>query len=62
LDGISVKDPSNVIGFFAKQIRDSLRLVGGHDILFEKVKEYIRDYLFGQTVELADLNKPERIR
>lgn len=33
-----------------------LRLVGGYDILYAKVKEFIKDHLFVQTVNLEDMN------
>jgi len=33
-----------------------LRLVSGYDVLYPKVKAFVRDHLFGQTVELEDAN------
>ncbi len=33
-----------------------LRLVSGYDVLYGKVKEFIKHYLFTQDVELEDLN------
>ncbi len=47
---------SSVIGYFAQTLRQELRLVGGHDILYGKVKEFIINYLFTKQVELEDLN------
>lgn len=33
-----------------------LRLVSGYDVLYPKVKTFVRDELFGKTVELENLN------
>jgi len=41
---------------FAQIIRKELRLVGGHDILYEKVKEFVTNFLFDKKVDLEDLN------
>jgi type III restriction enzyme len=46
----------NVIGFFARTIMRDLRLVGGQDMLFGKLKTFIQDRLFDQPVDLEDLN------
>lgn len=46
----------NMIGFFARSIMRDLRLVGGFDILFGKLKEFIELYLFDRAVDLSDLN------
>jgi len=48
--------PQNVIGFFANNIRRDMRLVGGFDILFGKLKTFMADHLFDQSVNLDDLN------
>lgn len=48
--------PQNVIGFFANNIRRDLRLVGGFDILFGKLKEFMGQFLFEAPVDLNDLN------
>ena len=47
---------SNAIGFFARMIKNDLHLVGGYDTLYEKVKEFVRDHLFTESVEIDDLN------
>ena len=49
-------DYSSVVGYFAQVIMKGLHLVGGYDILYGKVKEFIRDHLFQSTVQLEDLN------
>ena len=46
----------SALGFFAEAIRKELRMVGCYDILFGKVKEFVRDYLFTEKVDLEDLN------
>jgi type III restriction enzyme len=46
----------NVVGFFARTIMRDLRLVGGQDVLFGKIKTFIQERLFDRTVELDDLN------
>lgn len=51
-----VSDSTNAVGFFAQSIKNDLRLVGGYDILYEKVKDFIQNYLFGQPVDLNDRN------
>ncbi len=51
-------DPThqNVIGWFVQRIMRELRLFGCYDILFGKVKEFIRDGLFIEKVNLDDTN------
>ncbi len=48
--------PQNAIGFFAGAIHRDMRLVGGRDILFGKLKVFIRDHLFDRPVDLDDLD------
>jgi type III restriction enzyme len=51
-------DPTyqNVVGFFARSIMRDLRLVGGFDVMFGKIKEFIETELFDKPVDLEDLN------
>jgi type III restriction enzyme len=56
LDAGAVADWRNVVGWFAKSIKDDLRLVGGYDVLFGKLKRFIEDGLFDQPVNLDDPN------
>jgi type III restriction enzyme len=56
LDTAGVIDSSSVIGYFAQTIKKDLRLVGGYDVLYEKVKEFIRSRLFGRQINLDDPN------
>ncbi|MDD3608037.1 MAG: DEAD/DEAH box helicase family protein, partial [Candidatus Moranbacteria bacterium] len=56
LDSDFVPNYQSVIGYFAQIIRKELRLVGGHDVLYEKVKDFVANQLFEQKVDLEDLN------
>ncbi|MGR3175019.1 MAG: DEAD/DEAH box helicase family protein [Candidatus Scalindua sp.] len=56
LDTEFIADYNSVIGYFAATIRKELRLVGGHDILYGKVKEFIQYHLFTKEIDLEDLN------
>ncbi len=47
---------TSIITFFTKSIMTELRLYGGQDILYGKLKQFLRDKLFGQTVNLEDSN------
>ncbi|HLD26609.1 MAG TPA: DEAD/DEAH box helicase family protein [Patescibacteria group bacterium] len=46
----------SAIGYFAQTIKNELRLVGGYDILYGKVKEFIKEYPFEKSVDLEDAN------
>jgi type III restriction enzyme len=66
LDGTGPADYRSVVGFFTRQILRDLRLVGGYDVLYGKVKAYLRDALFkASPVDLEDpvilrnLSEPE---
>jgi type III restriction enzyme len=55
LDGAGPADYRSVIAFFARQLLQDLRLVGGYDILYGKVKTFVREHLFtGGSVDLED--------
>ncbi len=55
LDGSGPADYRSVVAFFARQLLKDLRLVGGYDVLYGKVKTFIREYLFnGPPVNLED--------
>lgn len=56
LETDSIPDFTAVIGFFAQNIMKELRLVSGYDILYEKVKIFVREYLFEKSVDLEDMN------
>ncbi len=46
----------SVIGYFAQTIMRELRLVSGYDVLYGKVKAFVRDELFDQPVDLESPN------
>lgn len=49
-------DSNSFIRYMTKSIFKDLRLFGGNDILYGKVKRFIQDYLFGESVNLEDKN------
>lgn len=49
-------DISALIKYFTKSIFYELRLVGGQEILYGKIKRFISDYLFGKEVNINDKN------
>lgn len=66
LDGSGPADYRSVVAFFARQLLKDLRLVGGYDLLYPKVRDFIREHLFATApVELEDavvlrnLSEPE---
>ncbi len=59
LDTAGVADVTSVIGYFAQTIMKDLRLVSGYDVLYGKVKTFVRDHLFTVPV---DLESPNTIR
>lgn len=55
MDGTGPADYRSVVAFFARQLLKELRLVGGYDLLYPKVREFLRDRLFaGDPVDLED--------
>ena len=56
LDSDTIPDYQSVVGYFTQTIMKELRLVSGYDILYEKVKHFIRKQLFGREVDLDELN------
>ena len=66
LEGGGPADFRSVVAFFARQLLKELRLVGGYDVLYGKVKTFIRESLFdGSPMNLEDpvilrnLSEPE---
>jgi type III restriction enzyme len=65
LDGSGPADYRSVVAFFARQLLKDLRLVGGYDLLYPKVRDFMREYLFVRPVDLDDpivlrnLSEPE---
>ena len=65
LDSSGLADYRTAVAFFARQLLKDLRMVGGYDQLYPKVKAFIRDHLFASPVNLEDpvilrnLSEPE---
>jgi len=66
LDGTGPADYRSVVGFFARQLLKELRLVGGYDIIYPKVKAFMGGHLFATSpvnledpVVLRNLSEPE---
>lgn len=65
LDALGPGDYRSVVAFFTRQILKDLRLVGGYDQLYPKVKAFMREHLFTTVVDLDDpvilrnLSEPE---
>ncbi len=56
LDSTGVGDYRNVIGYFARTLKRELRLVSGYDVLYGKIKDFVKTELFGENVELESPN------
>jgi len=66
IDGSGPADYRSVVAFFARQLLKDLRLVGGYDVLYGKVKTFMREYLFSPSpvnledpVVLRNLSEPD---
>ena len=66
LDGVGTADYRSVVAFFARQLLKDLRLVGGYEVLYPKVRDFMRDYLFSPSpvnledpVVLRNLSEPD---
>lgn len=56
LDTDSEPNYQSVISYFTNSIMRDLRLVGGAEVLFEKLQDFIQQHLFGKPVTLEDSN------
>ncbi len=56
LDSNGVADFRSVIGYFTQVIMKDLRLVSGYDVLYGKVKSFVRNDLFDCEMPLEDPN------
>ena len=56
LDTAGIADYRSVIGYFAQTVMKDLRLISGYDVLYGKIKAFVRDELFDRQVELEDAN------
>ncbi|MFZ5861568.1 MAG: DEAD/DEAH box helicase family protein [Nitrospirota bacterium] len=66
LDGAGPADYRSVVAFFARQLLKDLRLVGGYELLYPKVRDFMAGYLFADSpvtledpVVLRNLSEPE---
>jgi len=66
LDGAGPADYRSVVAFFARQLLKEMRLVGGYDQLYPKVRDFLRGQLFEASpvnledpVVLRNLSEPE---
>ncbi len=66
LDGAGPADYRSVVAFFARQLLKDLRLVGGYDVLYPKVRDFMREHLFSPSpvnmedpVVLRNLSEPD---
>ena len=66
LDGVGTADYRSVVAFFARQLLKDLRLVGGYELLYPKVRDFMRDFLFSPSpvnledpVVLRNLSEPD---
>lgn len=56
LDTAGIADYQSVIGYFAQTVMKDLRLFSGYDVLYGKIKTFVRDELFTQPVDLEHPN------
>lgn len=52
LDSVGIADYRSVIGYFAQIIMKDLRLVSGYNVLYGKVKDFVKNELFDHPAEL----------
>ncbi len=56
LESSGAADYRSAIGYFAQTIMKDMRLVSGYDVLYGKVKAFVRTELFDHEVDLEDPN------
>ena len=56
LESPGTEDYRSVIGYFAQTLMKELRLVSGYDVLYAKVKDFVQNQLFEETVALDEPN------
>lgn len=60
IDGLGPADYRSVIAFFARQLLKEMRLVGGYDLLYPRVRDFVREQLF--DTDMVDLEDPVILR
>jgi len=56
LDSAGIADYRSVLGYFVQSVMRELRLVSGYDVLYGKLKAFVRCGLFDREVDLEDGN------
>jgi type III restriction enzyme len=56
LDTAGVADYRSALGYFTQTIMKDLRLISGYDVLYGKVKSFVKNYLFDRQIELETPN------
>ena len=56
LESPGTEDYRSALGYFSHTIMKELRLVSGYEMLYAKVKDFVQNQLFGETVALDDPN------
>jgi type III restriction enzyme len=56
LDAAAIGDHRSVLAYFTRTIMKELRLISGYEVLYPKVKVFVRDRVFGEEVDLDDPN------
>ena len=56
LERTGITDYRSVIQYFAHTVMKELHLVSGYDVLYGKIKGFVRDALFGASVDLESAN------
>lgn len=56
LDTAGVADYRSVVGYFTQTVMKELRLISGYDVLYGKIKAFIQDALFHESVDLGAPN------
>jgi type III restriction enzyme len=51
-----IPTPQSVLAYLTTELMQRMRLVGGHEILYGKLKNYITEYLFKNSVDIQDMN------
>ncbi len=59
LDSAGVPDYRNALGYFARTLMKDLRLVSGYEVLYGKLKNFVKNELFD---EIVDLESPNTLR
>ena len=49
-------DYRSLVGYYSRRIMSDMRLVEGYDIIYAKMKDFVINHLFGETVDMSDRN------